>query len=221
MPDQLFLVTRVGLETYKAVLKPLAYDFHVFNVAYTEIFDLAVMKVSDLVHVQSHDPSADDICGEKIRAGNGDTQIHRIPTHRSVSLHPDGAVNNGKILPVRLLSPFQDICKTARNPCMLKLGTCGVGVCQMKSMPCKRPHTPETCALGGAISAAVGAGLYGDFHEAAAAMTRSIGVFEPITENVAMYDAVYNRVFTKLYAALEEVFTNLNEIRELPKYEGA
>lgn len=88
------------------------------------------------------------------------------------------------------------------------------------NMSCKRPHTPETCALGGAISAAVGAGLYSDFHEAAAAMTRSIGVFEPIPKNVAMYDAVYNRVFTKLYAALEEVFTNLNDIRELPKYEG-
>ena len=70
------------------------------------------------------------------------------------------------------------------------------------------------------MSGAVGAGMYSDFPEAAAQMTRSIGVFEPIPENQELYAAIYEKVFTKLYPALKEVFAGLNEIRAFPLYEG-
>jgi len=89
-------------------------------------------------------------------------------------------------------------------------------------VPCKRPHTPETCALGAAISGAVGGGVYSSFEEATKHMTRSERVFEPIPENVELYNAIYEGVFIEIYPALEKVFKRLNEIRALPMFrEGA
>jgi sugar (pentulose or hexulose) kinase len=81
-------------------------------------------------------------------------------------------------------------------------------------VPCKRPHTSETCALGAAISGAAGAGMYSSFAEAAQHMTRSASVFEPIPENVDLYDAMYEKVFTMVCPALAEVFKSITEIRE-------
>jgi sugar (pentulose or hexulose) kinase len=80
-------------------------------------------------------------------------------------------------------------------------------------VPCKRPHTAETCVLGAAMEAAVGIGMYPDFGAAVRTMTRSRDCFEPIPANQALYDAVYDRVFTRIYPALEGVFANLNQIR--------
>jgi len=80
-------------------------------------------------------------------------------------------------------------------------------------IPCTRPHTPETCALGAAMEAAVGVGMYKDFDEVVEHMTRAKSVFEPIPENVKLYNDIYERVFTQIYPSLEGVFKSLNEIR--------
>jgi sugar (pentulose or hexulose) kinase len=79
-------------------------------------------------------------------------------------------------------------------------------------IPCSRPHTPETCALGAAIDGAVGVGMYADFEDAIKHMTRSERVFEPIPQNQELYDAIYEKVFTQIYPSLEGVFTSLNEL---------
>jgi hypothetical protein len=50
-------------------------------------------------------------------------------------------------------------------------------------------------------------------------MTRPVSVFDPIPENVKLYNDIYERVFTQIYPSLEGVFKSLNEIRALPMYE--
>lgn len=79
-------------------------------------------------------------------------------------------------------------------------------------VPIQRPHTSETCALGAAMEAAVGTGMYQDFPEAVQYMTRAQRTFEPIPANQKLYDDVYNQVFTKVYPSFKEVFKNLNRI---------
>lgn len=79
-------------------------------------------------------------------------------------------------------------------------------------VPCQRAHTAETCALGAAMTAAVGTGIFKSFPEAVAHMTRSIATFEPIPANVKLYNEYYEKVFTQIYPSLEKVFTSLNDI---------
>lgn len=81
-------------------------------------------------------------------------------------------------------------------------------------VPCRRPHTAETSGLGAAIEAAVGIGLYGSYDEAVKHMTRAEAVFEPNPKNQELYDAIYQRVFSKIYPSLEQVFVSLNEIAQ-------
>ncbi len=79
-------------------------------------------------------------------------------------------------------------------------------------IPCKRAHTPETCALGASMEAAVGVGIYRDFPEVVECMTRSRGIFVPNPANQKLYNEIYERVFTRIYPSLEGVFTALNQI---------
>ncbi|MEW6032872.1 MAG: FGGY-family carbohydrate kinase [Bacillota bacterium] len=79
-------------------------------------------------------------------------------------------------------------------------------------LPAGRPHTVETCALGAAINAAMAAGWYRDADEAAAAMTRTERVFEPIAANVALYEELYQGVHRRLYPALKDIHRTLNKV---------
>jgi FGGY-family pentulose kinase len=69
----------------------------------------------------------------------------------------------------------------------------------------QRPITltrePESCALGAAMAAAVGAGLFPDFDAAAAAMVATERVVEPDPGRQAVYDDQFAR-YVDLYAAL-------------------
>jgi sugar (pentulose or hexulose) kinase len=84
-------------------------------------------------------------------------------------------------------------------------------------LPTARPHVYETSALGAAIDAAVGLGLYPDFPAAIAAMTRVGKVFEPVAANQAMYDRLYRQVYRKMYARLQPMYRRIAEITGYPR----
>jgi FGGY-family pentulose kinase len=69
--------------------------------------------------------------------------------------------------------------------------------------PVHLPADPETCALGSAMAAAVGAGIYADFDEAARAMVAIEKVVEPNPANAGVYDDLFGR-YVELYRRLNE-----------------
>jgi sugar (pentulose or hexulose) kinase len=83
-------------------------------------------------------------------------------------------------------------------------------------LPVVRAQTIQTCALGAAIEAAVGAGLYPGYVEAAAHMSQRERVFLPEPGRQSVYDAIYTRIYRKLYPALGEIFSEFNHIFESP-----
>jgi sugar (pentulose or hexulose) kinase len=84
-------------------------------------------------------------------------------------------------------------------------------------LPVVRVQTIQTCALGAAIEAAVGAGLYQTYTEAVAQMSRREQVFLPDPGRQSVYDAIYTRIYRKLYPALGKIFTEFNHIFESPE----
>jgi sugar (pentulose or hexulose) kinase len=84
-------------------------------------------------------------------------------------------------------------------------------------LPTVRPHVYETSALGAAIDAAVGLGLYPDFAGAIAGMTRVGKVFQPIAANQSMYDRLYRQVYRKMYARLQPMYREIAEITGYPR----
>ncbi len=84
-------------------------------------------------------------------------------------------------------------------------------------LPAERPHTYETCALGAAIDAAVGLGLYPDFPAAVKAMTRVKEVFDPIPENHRLYDRMYREVYLDMYKRLAPLFNKIRDITGYPE----
>lgn len=83
-------------------------------------------------------------------------------------------------------------------------------------IPAERPHTYETSALGAAIDAAVGIGLYPDFPSAVKAMTRVKEVFEPLLENHRLYDRLYREVYLSMYDRLRPLLEKIHEITGYP-----
>jgi sugar (pentulose or hexulose) kinase len=83
-------------------------------------------------------------------------------------------------------------------------------------MPAVRPHVPEASALGAAIDAAVGLGLHPDVLAAARAMTRPGDSFAPNPEASTLYDALYRRVYLKLYARLKPLYDEIAAIAGYP-----
>jgi sugar (pentulose or hexulose) kinase len=84
-------------------------------------------------------------------------------------------------------------------------------------LPTARPHIYETSGLGAAIDAAVGLGCYPDFPTAIRAMTRIGKVFHPIAENQLMYDALYKRVYRKMYGQLQGLYRDIQQITGYPR----
>lgn len=84
-------------------------------------------------------------------------------------------------------------------------------------LPVSRPHVYETSGLGAAIIASVGIGLHQDFQSAVRAMTRVERVFEPIERNRRIYDALYHRVYRRMYAQLRPLYEAIREITRYPE----
>ncbi len=83
-------------------------------------------------------------------------------------------------------------------------------------MPVQRPHTYETSALGAAMAAAVGSGVYPDFASAAAKMTRGGDRFEPIAANQKIYSQLYSQVYRKMYKGLKPSYEAIKKITGYP-----
>lgn len=80
----------------------------------------------------------------------------------------------------------------------------------------ERPHTYETSGLGAAINAAVGVGLYPDYESALSQMTHEGDRFEPIEENVRIYEQLYRDVYLKMYGKLEPLYGSIRRITGYP-----
>ncbi len=83
-------------------------------------------------------------------------------------------------------------------------------------IPAAKPHVYEASGLGAAIDAAVGLKLHPDFDAAVSAMTRIGRVFEPDAEAHAIYDALYRRVYSKLYGRLKPLYEEIRRITGYP-----
>lgn len=70
-------------------------------------------------------------------------------------------------------------------------------LCDVLNMPIKVVASDQACALGAAMNAAVAAGIYGSVEEAQAKMGQGFEeYYTPRTENVDIYQALYNKYKT-------------------------
>jgi FGGY-family pentulose kinase len=83
----------------------------------------------------------------------------------------------------------------ARSPLWLQIHA------DILQRPIHLTRDPEACALGAAMAAAVGAGLYPDFDAAGRAMVAIDRVIQPDPANRAIYDDLFGR-YVALYRAL-------------------
>ncbi len=83
-------------------------------------------------------------------------------------------------------------------------------------LPTERPHVYETSGLGAAIDAAVGLGFHASFADAVCAMTRVQRSFTPNPAMQARYDALYRRVYARLYDRLVPLYHAIAEIVGYP-----
>ncbi len=84
-------------------------------------------------------------------------------------------------------------------------------------LPATRPHTYETSGLGAAIDAAVGLNLHPDFETAVAAMTHKGDTFEPNPATRELYDALFHRVYKRMYRRLKPLYEDIREITGYPE----
>ncbi|MCF8176789.1 MAG: carbohydrate kinase, partial [Burkholderiaceae bacterium] len=84
------------------------------------------------------------------------------------------------------------------------------------NLPSERPHLYETSGLGAAILGAVGLGLHPDFATAIREMTRIGQVFEPEPQHAATYDALYRKVYCRMYGRLQPLYRDIREITGYP-----
>jgi sugar (pentulose or hexulose) kinase len=84
------------------------------------------------------------------------------------------------------------------------------------NLPCERPHLYETSGLGAAILAAVSLGFYPDFASAVTSMTRMGRVFQPEPEHVHTYEQLYTRVYRHMYARLQPLYRDIQDITGYP-----
>lgn len=81
------------------------------------------------------------------------------------------------------------------------------------NLPAIRPHTYETSALGAAINAAVGIGLFEGYAQATQAMCHKGDVFMPIQENVERYEYLYKNAYKKMYPSLKSIYQSFLELK--------
>lgn len=84
------------------------------------------------------------------------------------------------------------------------------------NMEASRPHTYETSALGAAINAAVGIGLYDSFADAVAAMTRPGDRFIPDARNAEIYSELYSKVYSRMYRSLKPLYEQIRDVTGYP-----
>ncbi len=79
-------------------------------------------------------------------------------------------------------------------------------------LPVSRPHVYEASGLGAAIDVAVGLKLHPDFTTAVDEMTRIGDTFEPDQARYEMYDALFHKVYMKMYNRLQPLYNEIQDI---------
>ena len=82
----------------------------------------------------------------------------------------------------------------------------------MFGLPLSRIQTNESSALGAAICAFVSLGTYGSYAEAIGAMVRLRDTFEPDAAEHALYERIYQEVFTKYYKTVTPLHKRLRAL---------
>lgn len=77
-------------------------------------------------------------------------------------------------------------------------------------LPARRNEVAEATALGAALNAAVGIGLFADYRQAIAAMCRPGTEFAADTTVARFYDEMYRDVYQRLYDRLKPLLRRLN-----------
>jgi sugar (pentulose or hexulose) kinase len=98
----------------------------------------------------------------------------------------------------------------AQSPAVVQLTADVFGV------PTGRPHTHETSGLGAAIDAAVGVRLHPDVDTAAREMTRVQEVRDPDPARRELYEALYRRVYLRMYERLKPLYEEIRDITGYP-----
>ncbi len=83
-------------------------------------------------------------------------------------------------------------------------------------LPSEKPHTYETSALGAAINAAVGLGLYPDYETAISNMCRIGEVYLPNHDNYLIYNKLFRKVYQKMYPKLKPLYDQIKSITHYP-----
>jgi sugar (pentulose or hexulose) kinase len=83
-------------------------------------------------------------------------------------------------------------------------------------LPTGRPHTHETSGLGAAIDASVGLGIHRDVESGVREMTRLAEVLDPDPARHELYDALYERVYRKMYDRLKPLYEEIRSITGYP-----
>ena len=85
-------------------------------------------------------------------------------------------------------------------------------LCDIFAVPVKTAESSEGPALGVAVLAAVGAGIYESVEEACDTMVRyNDGVSTPDSEKTVQY-MNYHKIYTKLYSDLKDTYKALAEV---------
>lgn len=91
-------------------------------------------------------------------------------------------------------------------------------ICQITAnlfgLPVQKVQTYETSALGAAITAFTGIGVYPSFEDAIKQMVRVTKTYEPDMEEHKVYDEIYRKVYAKIYPANKPLYAGINEILE-------
>ncbi|MDZ7265499.1 MAG: FGGY-family carbohydrate kinase [candidate division KSB1 bacterium] len=85
------------------------------------------------------------------------------------------------------------------------------------NLPARRSKIYETSGLGAAIDCAVGLKIYPDFGTAVQQMTAIGDTFEPIADHVELYEALFQRVYKKMYAHLKPLYAEIKDITGYPE----
>ena len=80
------------------------------------------------------------------------------------------------------------------------------------NLPTSRMRTYETCALGAAMDAAVGVGMFDSFDHAVSAMVETGQKFYPDETNSRIYKDLFHDVYMKTYDALAPLYRRSTEI---------
>lgn len=86
----------------------------------------------------------------------------------------------------------------------------------MFNLPVSRMATSEISALGAAMNAAVGTGMYATCEEAVAAMVRKGKTFTPNPQSHRIYAELFNDVYKKSFSSLDPIYCKIARITGYP-----